>query len=172
MLCPNCNHWNEAGSNFCEDCGADLTGVKADSQRISLKPASKPISKPVMPVGSVPPPTSQELIPAEDLAKPITTSGAHLFLESTGSIFRLGDKTVIGRENPSLEIDFEGYPNGQFVSGVHAQIIFTHNRYYLEDLGSSNHSYVNERRLAVGQLEPLNDGDKVRFGKIELTFHT
>jgi pSer/pThr/pTyr-binding forkhead associated (FHA) protein len=94
-----------------------------------------------------------------------------LILNSTGSIFKLGDATVIGREDASLHIDFDGYPDGKYVSHRHAQIVKMNGKFYLEDLGSSNHTYVNDIKLAQGQAEPLKEGDKVRFGKIELTFH-
>jgi pSer/pThr/pTyr-binding forkhead associated (FHA) protein len=94
-----------------------------------------------------------------------------MVLDSTGSIFKLGDATVIGREDASLQIDFDGYPDGKYISHRHAQIVRMNAQYYIEDLGSSNHTWVNDIKLASGQSEPLKDGDKIRFGKIELTFH-
>ncbi|MBZ0288388.1 MAG: FHA domain-containing protein, partial [Anaerolineae bacterium] len=90
--------------------------------------------------------------------------------DSTGSIFKLGDATVVGREDATLQIDFDGYPDGKYVSHRHAQIVKINGKYYIEDLGSSNHTYVNGIRLTDGQSEPLENGDKVRFGKIELTY--
>jgi pSer/pThr/pTyr-binding forkhead associated (FHA) protein len=167
VQCPNCGYWNEANANFCEDCGFELKNVERGSSRISVKPATQPHAEP----SQVPAPPKQVLEPIESNDAPVSTyTGARLVLQTTGSIFRLGAKTSIGRQDPRLDIDFEGYPDGQFVSGNHAQIIQMNGKFYVEDMGSSNFTYVNERKLAAGQLEPLNSGDTLRFGKITLTF--
>ena len=92
-------------------------------------------------------------------------------LQSTGSIFKLGARRCSGREDPTLQIDLEGYPDGKYVSHRHAQIVKMDDKYYIEDLGSSNHTWVNEIKLAQGQAEPLKEGDVIKLGKIELTFH-
>ena len=94
-----------------------------------------------------------------------------MVMTSSGSIFKLGDATVVGREDAGIQIDFDGYPDGKYISHRHAQIVRMNGKYYIEDLGSSNHTWVNDIKLAAGQSEPLKDGDKIRFGKIELTFH-
>ncbi|MFN8531515.1 MAG: FHA domain-containing protein, partial [Anaerolineae bacterium] len=110
------------------------------------------------------------LIPIHEPAA-IPYVGPHLVLNTTGSIFKLGKAAVIGREDPSLQIDFDGYPNGQYISHRHAQITQINGKFYIEDLGSSNHTFVNDRKLAQGQAEPMDEGDVIRLGKIELTFH-
>ena len=43
-------------------------------------------------------------------------------------------------------------------------------QYLLEDLGSSNGTFLNNARLDKGVEHPLKDGDKVRFGKTEFVF--
>jgi len=44
--------------------------------------------------------------------------------------------------------------------------------YSIEDLGSTNGTYVNRgRRLLPGNAQPLNDGDEVIVGKTFLRFH-
>jgi len=98
-------------------------------------------------------------------------AGPRLILDASGTIFKLGDTTLVGRENPDVQIDFDGYPDGQYISHRHAQITKHDTAYYIEDLGSSNHTRVNGAKISVGQAQPLKDGDKIRFGKIELTFH-
>jgi hypothetical protein len=169
MQCSNCGHWNEAGSRFCEECGFELVNVQSDPVQASVK-AVAPATIPEPP-DAIPDPSPQTLIPADSPAPTTPYTGARMVLESTGSIFKLGDATVIGREDPTLEIDFDGYPDGKYISHRHAQIIKMNGRFYIEDLGSSNHTWVNEIKLAQGQSEPLKEGDKIRFGKIELTFH-
>jgi hypothetical protein len=165
MQCPNCHHWNEAGSRFCEECGTELVAVEVEARQVSVRPASAadvPVSIPDAP---------QQVLTPVSSPVPAPYQGPHLVLETTGSIFKLGDATVIGREDPVLQIDLEGYPEGQYISHRHAQIIKMNDKFYIEDLGSSNFTWVNEIKLAQGQAEPLENGDKVRLGKITLTFH-
>ena len=172
MQCPNCKHWNEAGARFCEDCGFELVAGDASANvAMSIRPSDNaPAPEPSIPP-DVPAPGPQTLVPPDDPAAPITPhTGARLVLDATGSIFKLGDAAVIGREDPALQIDFDGYPDGKFVSHRHAQIVKITGQYYVEDLGSSNHTYVNDIKLAEGQSEPLKSGDKIRFGKILVTY--
>ena len=165
MQCPNCQHWNEPGSRFCEECGFELAGTNAGSaQKVSVRPASP---------GDMPDIPQQDLVPADKADVPVTSaySGPRLILPATGSIFKLADAAIIGREDVSAQIDLDGYPEGKFVSHRHAQITRINGQFYIEDLGSSNHTWVNEIKLAQGQAEPLKDGDVIRLGKLELTFH-
>jgi hypothetical protein len=168
MQCPNCQHWNEPGSRFCEECGFELTNVPETAAQVSVKTAS-PATVPEA-SSNIPEPSPQNLVPA-DSAPPTPYVGARMVMNSSGSIFKLGDATVVGREDASIQIDFDGYPDGKYISHRHAQIVRMNGKYYIEDLGSSNHTWVNDIKLASGQSEPLKDGDKIRFGKIELTFH-
>lgn len=176
MQCPNCQHWNEAGSRFCEECGFELPTNNAAAYQVPVRPSGALEATIITPavsganVSAIPDPPPQNLTPA-DSAPPAPYTGPHLLLNSTGSIFKLGDAAVIGREDPSLQIDFDGYPDGKYISHRHAQIVKMNEKYYIEDLGSSNHTWVNDIRLAEGQSEPLEEGDKIKLGKIELTFH-
>ncbi len=164
MQCPNCQHWNEAGSRFCEECGFELAGVKSGSEpQVSVRPADADDNMPAIP--------QQDLVPAENVPTASPYSGPRLRLSSTGSIFKLGDAAIIGREDATAQIDLDGYPEGKFISHRHAQITHINGQYYIEDLGSSNHTYLNQIKLAQGQAEPLKDGDTIRLGKLELTFH-
>jgi hypothetical protein len=168
MECPNCHHWNEAGARFCEECGFELTAV-ADSGVAEAKITGG--IAPVVAEAAIPAPSPQELVPIASAPPPVTYAGARLVLEKTGTIFKLGDVTLIGREEPAAQIDFDGYEDGKYISHRHAQINKTDGAYYLEDLGSTNATRVNGARLQQGQAQQLKTGDKVRFGKIELTFY-
>ncbi len=154
MRCPNCDHDNEDDAHYCEECGFDMS-TAASTPGMTHTPSPQP-SVPVAPpgTGAIPP-----------------YSGPCLEVPSTGSIFKLGDVTVIGREDPTLQIDFDGYEDGKYVSHRHAQITRAKDTFYIEDLNSSNFTRVNGKKLGQGQSEPLHEGDVIRVGKIEMTFH-
>src|SRR5688500_15766821 len=111
MQCPNCQHWNEAGSRFCEECGFELPASNTTAYQVPIRPVGATESAPVAPTApadasQVPDPPQQDLTPV-DTAPPAPYAGPHLLLNSTGSIFKLGSAAVIGREDPALQIDFE-----------------------------------------------------------------
>jgi len=85
------------------------------------------------------------------------------------------NEIIIGREDPLVDyfpdIDLTPFGGGeQGVSRRHARILQTPDGYIIEDLGSKNHTFVNEERLNDGQRQPLKSGDKVRFGRVAGTF--
>ncbi len=170
MQCPNCKHWNEPGARFCEECGTELPEEQAAAPVVSVRPAVATDSVPaIVESTDVPPIPQQDLTPID--SQPIVPyQGPRLVLDSTGSIFKLGDATVIGREDPSIQIDLDGYPDAKYVSHRHAQIIKMNGKFYVEDLGSSNFTWVNEIKLIKGQSEPLEQDDKLKLGKLLLTF--
>src|SRR6185436_11977842 len=138
MQCPNCQHWNEPGSRFCEECGFELTNVPETAAQVSVKTAS-PGTVPEA-SSTIPEPAPQNLVPA-DSPPPSSYTGPHMVLNSSGSIFKLGEATVVGREDASIQIDFDGYPDGKYISHRHAQIVRMNGKYYIEDLESSNHTW-------------------------------
>ena len=50
------------------------------------------------------------------------------------------------------------------VSAYHAQINFRHSQWWLEDLGSTNGSFINDQRLTSAIV--LTSDDQIRFGQI------
>lgn len=54
------------------------------------------------------------------------------------------------------------------VSRAHAQLRYTGQGWTLRDLGSSNGTWVNERRIAG--VVPVQPGDRVRFGQVSFRF--
>jgi len=54
------------------------------------------------------------------------------------------------------------------VSGKHARILFKDNKYFIEDLKSTNGTKVNNKPL--GEVIELKNNDKIKIGQMELTF--
>ena len=53
------------------------------------------------------------------------------------------------------------------VSGEHARVVCEDGVYYIEDMASTNGTYLNEERV---ERRALYDGDKIRVGKHLLVF--
>jgi pSer/pThr/pTyr-binding forkhead associated (FHA) protein len=97
--------------------------------------------------------------------------------KSVGKQFMLSSaESHIGRWDadggifPDVDLDSDD-PEAK-VSRRHARITFIDGKYVLEDLGSTNGTFINRgKRLSPGARQPLNDGDEIIVGKTFLRFH-
>jgi len=95
---------------------------------------------------------------------------------SAGKQFPLSDQDAnIGRWDadggvfPDVDLDTDD-PEAK-VSRRHARISLRDGHYLIEDLGSTNGTFVNRgHRLASGERHPLKDGDEIIVGKTFLRF--
>jgi pSer/pThr/pTyr-binding forkhead associated (FHA) protein len=70
-------------------------------------------------------------------------------------------RTTFGRR-PGNTIIIEG---DSFMSGNHAEILYENERFYLTDLGSTNGTQLNGRKVARHAPQPLQDNDEVMMGR-------
>jgi pSer/pThr/pTyr-binding forkhead associated (FHA) protein len=97
--------------------------------------------------------------------------------EAAGTEFALSKhESVIGRWDADNgifpDVDLDTVDNEAKVSRRHARVIRKEGQYFIEDLGSTNGTYVNRgRRLLPGTPQPLSDGDEIIVGKTFLRFH-
>jgi hypothetical protein len=82
---------------------------------------------------------------------------------SQGMIYDIGDGAVLGRGD-GAEIRL----NDPYASSRHARVLLQGGVVVLEDLGSTNGTYLNEELLAG--VAPLHHGDRVRIGDSEFTY--
>jgi len=69
------------------------------------------------------------------------------------------------------EVDLDSDDPEAKVSRRHARISLRDGNYLIEDLGSTNGTFINRgRRLAPGDRHPLKDGDEIIVGKTFLRF--
>ncbi|MGI6367422.1 MAG: protein kinase domain-containing protein [Anaerolineae bacterium] len=82
------------------------------------------------------------------------------------------NNTVIGRRSPSrsVDIDLGPYDPQGYVSRQHAQIGWHQGQGSIQDLKSSNGTFVNGRRVPADHATPLRHGDVVRIGTLELRY--
>jgi FHA domain len=80
-----------------------------------------------------------------------------------GMIYDLDGDLVLGRgERAAIRLE------DQFASSSHARVYEQGNSVVIEDLGSTNGTYLNEELLETPR--PLHPGDRVRIGDSEFTF--
>jgi pSer/pThr/pTyr-binding forkhead associated (FHA) protein len=97
--------------------------------------------------------------------------------KSVGKQFMLSDtESQIGRWDadggifPDVDLDSDD-PEAK-VSRRHARITLREGEYFVEDLGSTNGTFINRgKRLLPGVRQRLNDGDEIIVGKTFLRFH-
>ncbi|HEY9615867.1 MAG TPA: FHA domain-containing protein [Microcoleaceae cyanobacterium] len=73
----------------------------------------------------------------------------------------------IGKPNDRIppDIDVSGFPNSEIVSRIHADIRVEADAYFIEDVGSSNGTYINNLPLSMGNRHRLRSGDRIALGK-------
>jgi len=82
-------------------------------------------------------------------------------------------RLVIGRTFRSVLVDIDLNECGAAQSGVsrkHARLTKQGETWLLDDLGSTNGTYINGHRLKQGQAVPLKNGDIVQFSQLVFTF--
>lgn len=160
IICSNCQHKNVAGAMFCAECGAQLDGVETlVTQAITDEQIADERSK-------------------KGRLEPISTpanSWISLHLMDSGKILPLASRNefTLGRlsEGQPIMPDIDLTPYQAYASGVsrlHAVVKRDSERVLVMDLGSSNGTYVNGRRINPHVEEALNHGDILALGKLKI----
>ncbi|WP_156885850.1 HD domain-containing phosphohydrolase [Massilia niastensis] len=89
------------------------------------------------------------------------------------AVFPLHDEAVLGRDpQDALASDKYVCIPEQTISRRHARIRRRGAAYFVEDLHSSNGTFVCGERLAPGAWHPLHDGDELALASARLVFHS
>ena len=79
-----------------------------------------------------------------------------------GRVFELGDEVTVGR-SPGCAVPLD---DDTFASSIHARVFRRSGELWIEDLGSTNGTWLNEERLDVPAR--LRRGDRVKIGSTVL----
>lgn len=88
----------------------------------------------------------------------------HIELPSSVPVIHLGKPN----EQVPPDVDVSGFPHSEVVSRIHADIRVEASSYYIEDMGSSNGTYINHTPLPPGNRHRLRAGDRIALGKGDL----
>lgn len=110
----------------------------------------------------------------QPVADPGTTWGTLTFSNGT-EVELKGERAVLGRYDHDLDglqpdVDLSKFEGADTTSRIHAVIEHLGSGYTLTDLNSTNSTRLNGKRLAPEAVTPINDGDKLTFGKVVCTF--
>ena len=183
--CNSCGKEMEETSRFCDQCGARFA---EEQPSFVSSPNAENLSSPKFQVASV---TSVGIPPIverqEDIVPEVSESGspdpnvhATLSIErgnAASTEFPLtAEESNIGRWDADNgifpDVDLDAYDPDSKVSRKHARIIRRDGAYFIEDLGSTNGTFVNRgRRLLPGTPQVLTTGDEIIVGKTFLRFY-
>ncbi len=140
--CTLCGHINGPSDAFCQNCGAQLV------------PATAPFAAPMAP------------------GKLIIKEGSVVVPLPIGK-----NEILLGRSDPVRNIfpDIDLTPYGGEKAGVsrrHARLVMQGFQMYLEDLNSTNFTFLNQQKLQPGQLYPVIPGDEIRVGLLAIDYRT
>ena len=147
IYCPECGFQNPEAANYCAKCGALLHAPEPAEQTQTFNAAE---------AGEEP-----------DQLEDIRVEGPALVVRSGGgrageTFTPQGDRTTIGR-SPDCPVFLDDVT----VSRRHAVLVERDSRWFVEDQGSLNGTFVNRRRVESAEL---SDGDEIQIGKYRLTF--
>ena len=191
IKCQSCGANNLDQSQYCDECGATLVRMKgaesdngnASGYRTQMSDAPSFQSSNVTSVGI---PSIAEVIKEAEKSFAKNQSpqkkNVHASLtiergELIGSEFPIvADEALIGRWDADNgifpDVDLDRHDPEAKVSRRHARILHSEGQYAIEDLGSTNGTFINRgRRLIPGISHLLKNGDEIIVGKTFLRFN-
>ncbi|MDQ4123054.1 MAG: FHA domain-containing protein [Acidobacteriota bacterium] len=180
IKCARCGTENGKSAQYCDECGSPLTSVgkfDAPGQSAGSTTLEKESDAQIFAVEPII--SGGSWIKEIGNSSPATPARAKLIVErgrTAGKEFLLdGAETNIGRWDadngifPDVDLDADD-PEAK-VSRRHARILRENNQFLIEDLGSTNGTFINRgRRLLPGSRQILEDGDEIIVGKTFLRF--
>jgi hypothetical protein len=169
--CPICGSLVQANSIFCGQCGFDLQQKTTNLKHTYPTQVQEPET------GQNPAPQLEKVSELDsgteiEITETIQLSviSASLLHVQTDTLIELPPELKVirlGKPNRKFypDIDVSGFPNSEFASRVHAKIIRREGLFYIEDLGSSNGTYINHTFLPLGKSHRLVPGDRIALGK-------
>jgi len=132
--------------------------------------------------------TGRVVKPASRLTEPLadstclndspTLTGPYLVVAATGAKLYLPqqEEVLIGRTDPYVtpppDVDLELHGGGKAgISRRHARLLYGPEGWLLEDLHSTNGTFLNNTVVLPGQQLPVSSGDVIHCGQLTLVFH-
>ncbi|GAB1541240.1 hypothetical protein NUACC21_39100 [Scytonema sp. NUACC21] len=133
-------------------------------------PAIVPPPPPEPAAAPTPPPAPAAAAPSKTQLQQTTVRLLHIQTDREVELPLNLSVIHMGKPNDRIppDIDVSGFPNSEIVSRIHADIRVEGDAYYIEDVGSSNGTYINNLPLLPGNRHRLRPGDRISLGKGDL----
>ena len=163
-LCPECGYKNRVGVLVCDNCGQPLIkGMSTLTTRI--KPSSE-----------LPEAFSDE--GASGTSHFDQDTSLALYFSDTGQslILQIPEHITMGRVDLSHstrpDVDLTEYGAvAKGVSRIHATFLRDDDTLLLNDIRSTNGTYLNDQRLIPDEPQIIRDGDTIQLGKFKICIH-
>ncbi len=144
--CSNCGAENPVGAELCQQCGVEIMAIAQTTPEIDLFGAT---------MVDMEAPELEETIPTASLT---LKSGRF-----SGRVYPLKKNQTLGREKCEIIL------RDSHMSRQHANIKYLDGKFLLIDLGSANHTFVNDEMVQAPRT--LQDGDVISMGNTDLLFN-
>ena len=160
IACKVCGAGNDVGQLFCRVCDSRLPDTGVHTYVNHVEDALPHI---------VPPPyISQDAHQRKILVLDTTDDKIRKVIVPSKKRINF----LVGRTDETyidVDVDYRQYGAlQQGVSRKHARFFLVDTTWVVQDLSSTNGTYLNEKRITPGKTFIVQNGDIVRFGKLEL----
>ncbi|MBQ9220637.1 FHA domain-containing protein [Succinivibrio sp.] len=193
--CPLCNFVNTENALICK-CGYDLSSIMAtddkdknditdlddlfEEESVNSGSQNHPENNKIAALYSeetkssphkiIPSPSKTEIekYQAENNRRSVTKK---IFLKDPSSDFsiEITERTIIGRES-NIDLISQNLKNKTAVSRKHAELSIEKNGVYIQDTNSKNGTFINEKKLSVGEKFKLKSSDRIYLGGAQSSF--
>lgn len=159
IYCPFCQRENEPDNTKCKHCGTPFLSTRGHALttfRVHEAPTADTTTHPDFE-------RRMASLPANTMALFVSDQQEIIVLTQPQAV-------ILGRsDTPGNIIDLTQYgPLTLGISRHHARVNFANGIFTLEDLNSTNGTWVNRKRLEAGQLCELHHGDQLSLGPLKV----
>jgi pSer/pThr/pTyr-binding forkhead associated (FHA) protein len=177
VQCPACGAENLPDSRFCSNCGIVMEPAVEEeppAPESEPEPVPEPAAEAVTVVEEAPELVAEPAVPEA----PAPIGRARFIVRDSGAEITLPTaegEYIIGREDPVSgvfpTVDMNPHDGENLgVSRRHAQLTVDAGLYFIQDLDSTNFTFLDRKKLAPFTPAALSNGDEVRLGKLVMTF--
>jgi hypothetical protein len=170
--CPHCSAANSADALFCESCGYDFTTGSLPRRAEPATPAAAPTD----PASNISPPLAAAWVAEvwidpdwyadQESTDPLPSPGLPLVVGLRNTSVLVGRASRSRNISPDIDLSSD-----TGISRRHAQLTTDGSRWWVEDLGSSNGTYVGgavdalpKAPVPPGQKQEVQAGDRIYLG--------
>ena len=170
LVCPQCGHKNLPGAPYCEKCWTTLSGTPSVPRRttLTLSAVSTDVDAATANRRRVKRTAHVGMLGARSIALYVDSQSEPLIVMLLGQVI-LGRAVLLAA--PSL-VDLSPYGAGdKGVSRQHCSLNRGSTGIMVQDMGSSNGTWLEEVRLEPYQSVPITSGALLRLGQLELEIY-